>query len=144
MLLPLVLSLAGCGCGEVVRREVPIPPASAHPKAVVLTYIAAVLGKDKETVRAIMVPETDFDSEFGAPVNPFRSWISASDIEVEEPYTPSACPSGGPCMRMWVSMELCEVGGGSDPSEHFHESFHESFGVRWVGDRWLVTGFGSG
>jgi hypothetical protein len=78
-----------CLFGEVVRRDVPIPPASAGPQEVVNAYIEAILGKDEQTVRAVNAPETDFDNVFNG-------------------------------------------------------DFAQSFGVRYVKDRWRVTGFGSG
>lgn len=117
-----------------------MPPASASPEEVVRAYIDALLGKDAETVRAVMVPETDFDNEFNNSINPFRNWISANDITIGESYTSDLCPAGEKCRRMNVTMELCEVNDGSYPDG----DFAQSFGVRYVKDRWLVTGFGSG
>ncbi|WP_204283203.1 hypothetical protein [Microbispora amethystogenes] len=138
-MLVLIPVLAGCWCGQVVRREVPVPPASARPEEVVRAYIDALLGKDAETVRAVMVPETDFDNEFNNPIGAFRNWISASDITIDESYS-DPCPAGEKCRRMNVTMGLCEVNSGSYPDG----DFAQSFGVRYVKDRWLVTGFGSG
>ncbi|WP_327044839.1 hypothetical protein OG320_24275 [Microbispora sp. NBC_01189] len=140
LVLVLIPVLAGCWCGQVVRREVPVPPASARPEEVVRAYIDALLGKDAETVRAVMVPETDFDDEFNNPNGAFRDWISASDITIDEPYTPNLCPAEEKCRRMIVTMELCEVNSGSYPDGDFAQGFE----VRYVKDRWLVTGFGSG
>ena len=118
-----------------------MPPASAKPEVVVRAYIDALLGKDAETVRAVMVPETDFDNEFNNSIGAFQNWISASDITIHEPYdVPIGCPTGMKCQRMMVIMTLCEVHGGSYPDGNFAQSF----GVRYVKDRWLVTGFGSG
>ncbi|WP_433412159.1 hypothetical protein ACQP1V_24750 [Microtetraspora malaysiensis] len=142
LVLALIPVLAGCWCGQVVKREVPVPPASASPEEVVRAYIDALLGKDAETVRAVMVPETDFDNEFNNPIGAFRNWISASDITIDESYTSNLCPgpAGEKCRDMNVTMELCEVDSGSYPDG----DFAQSFGVRYVKDRWLVTGFGSG
>ncbi|WP_433348474.1 hypothetical protein ACQP25_33880 [Microtetraspora malaysiensis] len=140
LVLTLIPALAGCWCGQVVRREVPVPPASASPEEVVRAYIDALLGKDAKTVRAVMVPETDYDNEFNNPIGAFRNWISASDITIDKSYTSNLCPAGEKCRSMVVTMELCEVDSGSYPDG----DFAQSFGVQYVKDRWLVTGFGSG
>ncbi|GAA0977999.1 hypothetical protein GCM10009555_040160 [Acrocarpospora macrocephala] len=139
-MLALIPVLAGCWCGQVVKREVPVPPATAKPEEVVRAYIDALLGKDQETLRAVVVPETDLDNEFNNPINPFKNWISASDISIGESHESDLCPEGEKCRRMSVTMELCEVENGSYPDGNFAQSF----GVRYVKDRWLVTGFGSG
>ncbi|GAA0404213.1 hypothetical protein GCM10010160_36100 [Acrocarpospora corrugata] len=97
-----------------------MPPVSAGPREVVSAYIEAVLGKDEKTARAIMVPETDFDNEFNNSINPFRDWISASDIGIDEPRTSTiGCPDGESCQRMTVIMDLCAVDNGSYPDGTF-------------------------
>ncbi|GAA0435544.1 hypothetical protein Acor_55970 [Acrocarpospora corrugata] len=118
-----------------------MPPASAGPREVVGGYIEAVLGKDERTVRAVLVPETDFDNEFTNSIYPFQGWISASGLSIGEPRTSTIdCPDGVRCQRMTVVMDLCAVDNGSYPDG----AFAQSFGVRYVKDRWLVSGFGSG
>ncbi|GIH26779.1 hypothetical protein Aph01nite_50890 [Acrocarpospora phusangensis] len=125
-----------CLFAGVVKREVPVPPASAGPREVVNAYIEAMLGKDEKAVRALSVPETDFDNL----ILPFQDWISASGLSIDEPYATTDCPAGEKCQRMMVTMDLCAVNEGSHPDGHFATGFQ----VRYVNDRWLVTGFGSG
>ncbi|WP_214108955.1 hypothetical protein [Acrocarpospora catenulata] len=140
VLLALIPALAGCWCGLGVRREVPVPPASAKPEEVVLAYIEAMVGKDKETARAVMVPDTDFETEFSHPNYPFQSWIWANDITIGEASDTTDCPKGERCQSMGVTMHLCEVDNPSLPDGNFAHTFW----VQYVKDRWLVSGFGSG
>ncbi|WP_285579783.1 hypothetical protein [Herbidospora sp. NBRC 101105] len=138
-LLALVPLLAGCFVCVPGRYEVPIPPAGAAPEEVVAAYIDAALGKDSETITAVMVPETDFDEEFNGPFSPFRHWDAAADIEIGDSYAADLdCPPGRECRRVSVSMHLCGDTG------HPTGDFIEPFAVHWVKDRWLVSGFGAG
>ncbi|WP_062432108.1 hypothetical protein [Herbidospora daliensis] len=137
--LLLVPLLAGCFICVPGRYEVPIPPAGASPEEVVAAYIDAALGKDSETIRAVMVPETDFHDEFNGPFSPFRHWDAAANIEIGDSYAADLdCPPGRRCRRVSVSMDLCGDTG------HPTGEFFEPYSVHWVKDRWLVAGYGAG
>ncbi|GAB1817457.1 hypothetical protein [Herbidospora sp. RD11066] len=138
-ILLLVPLLTGCWVCVPGRYEVEVPPAGAAPEEVVAAYIDAALGKDSETIRAVMVPETDFGEEFNGRFSPFRHWDAAANIDIADSYPSEMdCPPGAKCRRMSVSMDLC--GDTGYPTGDFWAVFE----VRWVRDRWLVSGFGSG
>jgi hypothetical protein len=74
-------------------HSVPVPPASASPDLVVKTYLAAVIARDLDTVRAISSPEY-FEVDRNAPDSPICNWISIKDISVSTPVPDTYEPGG--------------------------------------------------
>jgi hypothetical protein len=135
-----LLVLPGCGCGRPDKHAVAMPPPGASPEQVVRAYFDAITGQDKETARALLVPEAADELEFSSPDSPFQNWISVTDLRTEGPRKDKFCAKGDTCARIYVSFNLRQC----KPMTQPDGSWSESFGLKMVGDRWLIKGHGQG
>ncbi|MBP2703897.1 hypothetical protein JOL79_08765 [Microbispora sp. RL4-1S] len=103
-------------------------------------YFDAIAGQDKETARALLVSDTNFRLELEDPDSPFRTWTSATHLEIEGPKKERFCEPGETCVRMYVSFDLdnCIL------SDYPGGLRSEPFVLRLVNGRWLIRGHGEG
>ncbi len=136
-----LLALPGCGCRLPEEHKVAPPPRDAPPEEVVRTYFAAIAGRDKETARALLVPEArDDELEFESPDSPFQNWVSVDDVQIEGPEKDQFCQPGDTCVKVYVSFDLLQC----EPVTRPDGPWSEPFGLRLVDGRWLIIGHGQG
>ncbi|MBP2703901.1 hypothetical protein JOL79_08785 [Microbispora sp. RL4-1S] len=117
-----------------------MPPANASPEQVLRNYFDAIVGQDKETARALLASDTNFDLELERPDSPFRAWTSANHLMVDRPKKERFCEPGERCVRMHATFDLdnCIL------SDYPGGLRSEPFVLRLVNGRWLIYGHGEG